>query len=73
VLCQDTALIAHAKIVEDSGQVEYVKIPLPVAAKSLTIVVKLLTGRNITLPVYLSDTIEELKMKIEDLEGIPKD
>ena len=32
--------------------------------------VKMLTGKTITLEVYLSDTIKRVKAKIEDKEGI---
>ena len=77
VLSAYTALVAHKRIMQEhSGEAQLVKIAFTSSSSSgnVEIYIKTLTGKTITLDVNLTtDTIEDIKVKVQKVEGIPPD
>lgn len=75
VLCSETALIAYERITHIDQDPEFVKVPLNIAntSGSMIIFVKNLIGKTRCVYVSPQDTGLDLKLKIEDIEGISPD
>ena len=75
VLHSSTALVAHKKIVEEqTGEAQLVRIALNrVGGGEGHFFVKTLTGKTLEIDYDPEYTIDDVKAKIRDMEGIPLD
>ena len=68
-----TSFFAAEKLISKTDSIKFKKVESIFKASKFQVLVKTLTGKTIELDVSSSDTVSDLKMFIQDSEGIPPD